>query len=378
VVAGVGVVLLLAHPWLERRRVSRQLVDDVVAVSALPFERPSHRGRPGPEASVIECLKGSLPDGGFPRAPLGFTNALQDGGATVDGGSTWLEQHASQAGVVRRCLEAPRVGNFEEFGCLAGPSFATLPGSMAWLHGGAVGAVDGGAALEACLDAAALERDAPMLGGLLGAMLSGLSARSTTEPCLRALSRASPEARRAAAEVLSRLAEGQATFSNVLRLERSTATVSIFGGALAASDVARLPMTARACVGSLSGADASDRLKMWLLLPSYGQKMAYLIERSKTDPLLESAAVRGVLADQSPMERLVGDDAIPTWPGFARRFANIERKLAALRTLVEVLDGREVTPPPWLKVSRAEGSLRIAVEFDDGWADYELGPLEER
>jgi hypothetical protein len=378
----VGVVLLVARPWVEQRRVSRQLVDDVVAVSALSFERPSHRGVSGSEASVIECLKGSLPGAGFARAPLGFMSALRDGGAPVDGGHAWLEQHASHAAVVRRCLEAPRVGNFEEFGCLGGPSFdvkANLPASMAWLHGGAVGAVDGGAPLEACLDAAALERDAPALGGLVGAMLSGLSARSTTEPCLRALSRASPEARRAAAEVFSRVAEGQTTFSSILRLERATATVSIFGGALAPTDVARLPMTARACVGSLSGADASDRLKMWLLLPSYGQKMASFIELSKTDPLLESAAVRGVLADQSLMEKLVGDqDSISNWPGFARRFANVERKLAALRTLVEVLDGRETTPPPWLKVSRAEGSLRIAVEFDDGWAEYELGPLKER
>jgi hypothetical protein len=371
----VALALLLAAPWAERRRLSAQVVDEVVAVSNLTFDRPSHRSGASSQTSVAECLSRSLMDAGLARPPTGFAQSHTDGGALGDGGAAWLSQQAASVALVRRCLEAPRVGEFDEFGVGCGPldRSLVLHVTTSWLRAEALGLVDGGSPFEACLDATALERDGPALGGLIGAMFAGQSARQTTGPCLRALAALNPSQRRTAAESLERIARSHVSFSTVLRLERAISSVAITGSVLAPSDVDRLPASARACRGTLGPTAVTEKMTTWALLPAYWHRMVSLIRIAETDALLESAKARRAMEERQLVETVVGTGYDSDWSRFARRAANVPRKTTALLALLEVLEGRPLVESPWLKGSVSDGGVHLEVEFDDGWSQYDVG-----
>ncbi|MDX2015670.1 MAG: hypothetical protein SFW67_36085 [Myxococcaceae bacterium] len=377
-VAVVAALLLLVTPWATRRRLRDDIVEEALAAAAMTFERPVHRGDAGAE-SVTACLEASLGrrDGGIEVPPVRSAPALSEEWM-LDGGAAWLERVREDVAVVRSCLGAPRVGAFQTFGYDCGPAATldtsrVLQSAMLWLRAEAMGHVPAARPLEACLDVTALERDGPALEGLIGAMLSASSAHATLEPCAGALTRAPHEERSAARAVLERIEPRLVPFSTVLRLERATMSVSIVGGLLGLADDHRLPSTARACVGSLDlVTEPSMRFWVWATAPNAWSRLRQLEALAETDPRLESPAAQLIMHDVSFIESLVPDPLPSDWTRFARRADNTPRKTRALLTLLDALEGRPTTPPPWLKVSVSPTNVHLEVEFDDGWKTVDL------
>lgn len=368
VVALVGLGLLLAGPWATRRRVSLEVADELVATSRLVFERPPVRAPVNDDRSVVECLERALPAASLARPPAGLSGAFGDGGAWPDGSATWVEAQRKNVEQLRACLGAPAVGPFD-FDCDVGaplPRGLLLQVGLTWLRGEVSGAFDGGAPLSACLDVTALERDAPALHGLVGAMQAAASARSTLEPCARALAQASASDRRLASETFARLRATSLPIASVMRLERGITGVSAFGGALRRVDLERLPLRARGCAGRQ---DVGSR---WLLLPSVWERLRALERVAEGDPLLASPEAEQLLSEPGFLEALANDPFMIPWPRFARRYTAVALKLDALLALDEGLAGAAPRGTPALKVTPHDGGLTLEVGFEEGWTQVDV------
>lgn len=376
-VALVAVSLLLVLPWAERRAIRNKIIEDARWASTQTFERPVHQ--PGhPDGSVIACLDARfthLP--GLTRPPTGFTISISDGGALPDGGASWIELQRANVALIRECLREPRVGNFDSFGFDCGPPgrverSLALHVTSAWLQAELAGFVDGGVPLEACLDATALERDGVALDGLVGGLLGGMSATQSIGGCVEALVRASAEERARAISALEIIRRGQAPFSTVLKLERATSGVSIYGSTLAQSDVTSLPESARRCVASLQGnPDTTQRIETWLMLPELWHKAAALEQVSVTDPLLETSLARSTLESGFLVSLLV-PSGWNDWPRFARRYGSISRKTDALLAVGEGLRGHAPAAMPWMRLVLTDSSVKIEIELDGSWKTFDV------
>lgn len=183
----LALALLVVLPWAERRAVGKRIVEDATWAASSTFERPSHRPSQL-DGSVSSCLDARLAGATLTFAPI----ELFRSDAGTDAGTAWFEQQRTNVAAIRECLREPRVGPFDSFGshCLPADrvehSKAMLV-AWSWLRLEVVGLIDGGSPLEACLDAAALERDGPALDGFTGAMVGAATAAESIGGCVEAL-----------------------------------------------------------------------------------------------------------------------------------------------------------------------------------------------
>jgi hypothetical protein len=376
----VGGALLLASPWATRRALREAIVEEVVVLSSNDFSRPAHRGEGG-SGTVIECLDAVFAgvDAGVQRPALPLARPFTP--AVLDGGRAWLEQTRGEVTLARRCLEAPAVGPFDAFGERCGATAhlsrsRVLLGVLVWLRAEASSLVPDAAPLDACLDVTALERDAPAVDGFVGAAFAGTSARLTIEPCVRALTFASPAERERARRSLERITSGLVPFSSVLRLERGIIGVSGIGGVLHVDASPRLPESARACVGSSGlSVDAKTRLGLWLMAPTAWDRLRRLEELSRLDPRLESpAAVAATSTQWWWAERFFFDDDVNPagWARSARRYDTLSRKTATLLAVIAALEEKPVSTPAWMKLGVTPTTLHLEVELDEGWMTVDV------
>lgn len=361
----LALALLVGFPFAERRAVGRRLVEDATWAASSTFERPPHRPSQL-DGSVSSCLDARLVGATLTFAPIELFRS--------DGGTAWFEQQRTNVAAIRECLPEPRVGAFDSFGFDCFPPgradhSLTMAVATTWLRHELTGALDGGDRLEACLDSAALERDGPALDGLIGSMLGATSAAETVGPCLEVLTRATAEQRAHAKTSLERIKGGQLPFSTVLRLERAAVTVSVLGNVLAAPDIARLPASARACVGT-GEFTREHRFENWLLLPTHWRKLTDLERLSVADPLLDAPAVKTAL-ENSLLEDWLHEPP-SEHPRLARRYASVSRKTDALLALIQALDGG--TPPtfPWMRLSVTETHVHLEVQLNDLWKTFDV------
>lgn len=371
----VGSVLLLAAPWATRRALRAEMLDEVQATKALTFERPAHlAGRASP--SVVGCLETAFgADAGLERPPFSLSVLMRDGGSIDGHGAVWLEAHRDGVSVIRRCLDAPRAGSVNLFpDCVARRSLDRLllfRAGAVWLEAEARQHVDGGAPVEACLDEAALLRDGPVFGGLIGALLSAASASSSLEPCARALAAASPTERSRARASLEQVVAGLVPMSTVVRVERAATAIGL-GNVMGLGDGDGLPLDERACVGGFVQDDLAVKAAVWWSAPHAWRRLEQLEALSRSDPLLATPAAREVVEDQTWSEQGLGLHGLLDWPKYARRYSNVARTTQALLAVVDVLEGRPHLKAPWLDVAKTDLGVQLMVELDDGWRSFDL------
>lgn len=360
VAALVALPLLLL--WARRWAAGEQLVADANALAREPFVRPSHR--PGSiDGGVAECLgRVTAGDGGvWPPNDLGA--ALTQRLALSEEQRAWLDAQRLLASGVRECVAADFVGQPPRVGPFAGvvdvSGAKALSVGLRWLHAEAAGAIDGGSPEAACLDVSAVERDAPRLEGLFGAMLASTSAVVTMDPCMTALVHASADDRRHARDTLVAIQAGLLPFSDVLRIERVVLSMMVFRDVLTAAQRSRLPSSR-----APSSLEAGEWLKRWASWRPYWDTMKALeaIERSGGDPVAFSDveargdAILGLFADEEPR----------AMTRYKRRYESVARKHEAVLLLLRAIDGEQLALPPWmtLEVTPQRVLMTVVLERD--------------
>lgn len=362
------VVLPVLVLWARRWAAGEQLVAEANALAAEQFVRPSHR--PGSiDGGVAECLERVVPRNGGPSSPLDpiDTNeliiALAAQRPMMADHQTWAEAQRDIANGFRECLGAGFVGQTSVFGPLASVddsmSARSLNVAMNSLRLEALGVIDGGSPLTACLDLAAIERDAPRLDGLIGAMFASQSALATFKPCAAALVHASADDRSRARDTHTVIQAGLLPFADVLRIERVVLSTMHFADVLSASQRSRLPSS-----GAPRLLETGEWLKRWASWRPYWDTMKALeaVERSGGDSVVfadveaRGDAILGLFADEEPraMSR------------YKRRYEAVARRHGAMLLLLRALDGEQVTPPPWmtLEVMPKRVVMTVTLERD--------------
>lgn len=364
----VALVLLpLLVLWARRWAAGEQLVAEANALAVERFARPSHR--PGSiDGGVAQCLERvSMPDAGA-WPPLDLNAALTKRGALTEEHLAWLDDQRALASEVRECVAADFVGQTTRVGPLAGVEDVfgarALNVGLRWLHAEAVGAIDAGSPLAACLDVSAIERDAPRLEGLIGALFSSTSAVVTMDPCMSVLVHASPEDRRGARNTLGVIQAGLLPFADVLRVERVVLSMMHFRDVLTAGQRSRLPTS-----GAPSSIEAGKRLKRWASWRPYWDTMKTLeaVERSGGDSVAfaeveaRGEAILALLADEEWFA-----DEPRAMTRYKRRYESVARKHEAMVLLLRALDGERVTLPPWmtLEVTSQRVLMTVILERD--------------
>ena len=360
------VVLPVLVLWARRWAAGEQLVVDANALALEPFVRPSHR--PGSiDGGMAECLERVVPaaDGGASPPldridPNELIIALAAQRPMLADHQTWAEAQRDIANGVRVCLKADFVGQTSRFGPLANfdsMSARSLNVAMNSLRLEALGVIDGGSPLSACLDVSAVERDAPRLG-LIGAMFASQSALATVKPCATTLVHASADDRRRARDTLAVIQAGLLPFADVLRIERVVLSMMVFRDVLTAAQRSRLPSS-----GAPSSLEAGEWLKRWASWRPYWDTMKALeaVERAGdsvafSDVEARGDAILGLFADEQPR----------AMTRYKRRYESVARKHEAVLLLLRALDGERVAFPPWmtLEVTPQRVVMTVTLERD--------------
>ncbi len=317
---------------------------------------------------MAECLERVVPRDGGASPPLDRIDpneliiALAAQRPLSAGHQTWAEAQRDIANGFRECLKADFVAQTSRFGPLASiddsMSARSLNVAMNSLRLEVLGVIDGGAPLTACLDLAAIERDAPRLDGLIGAMFASQSALATFKPCAAALVRAAPDDRRRARDTLAVIQAGLLPFADVLRIERVVLSMMHFGDVLSATQRSRLPS-----VRAPSSFEAAELLKRWASWRPYWDTMKALeaVERSGDSVAFSSVEDRGdaILA-------LFADEEPRAMTRYKRRYESVARKHEAVLLLFRSLDGEQVVLPPWmtLEVTPQRVLMTVVLERD--------------
>lgn len=361
------VVLPVLVLWARRWAAGEQLVVDANALALEQFVRPSHR--PGSiDGGVAECLARVVPRDGGPSSPLDSidTNeliiALAAQRPMLADHQTWAEAQRDIGNGFRECLKADFVGQTSRFGPLANfdsMSARSLNVAMNSLRLEALGVIDGGSPLSACLDVSAVERDAPRLDGLIGAMFASQSALATVKPCATTLVHASADDRRRARDTLAVIQAGLLPFADVLRIERVVLSMMVFRDVLTAAQRSRLPSS-----GAPSSLEAGEWLKRWASWRPYWDTMKGLeaVERSGGD----SVAFSDVEARGDAILGLFADEEPRAMTRYKRRYDSVARKHEAALLLIRSLDGEQVALPPWmsLEVTPKRVLMTVTLEGD--------------
>lgn len=362
------VVLPVLVLWARRWAAGEQLVADANALALDPFVRPSHR--PGSiDGGMAECLERVVPRDGGVSPPLDRIDpndliiALAAQRPLSAGHQTWAEAQRDIANGFRECLKADFVAQTSRFGPLASlddsMSARSLNVAMNSLRLEALGVIDGGSPLTACLDLAAIERDAPRLDGLIGAMFASQSALATFKPCAAALAHASADDRSRARDALTVIQAGVPPFADVLRIERVVLSMMQFRDVLTAAQRSRLSSSV-----APSSLEAAELLKRWASWRPYWDTMKALeaVERSGGDSGAFSDvedrgdAILGLFADEEPR----------AMTRYKRRYESVARKHEAVLLLLRALDGEQVALPPWmtLEVTPQRVLMTVVLERD--------------
>lgn len=359
VAALVALPLLLL--WARRWAAGEQLVAEANALSRESFMRPSHR--PGSiDGGVAECLERAAAADAGAWPPLALNAALAKRLALNEEQRAWLDAQRVLASEVRECVAADFVGQTPRVGPLVGLDDVlgakALSVGLGWLRAEAFGAIDGGSPLAACLDVSAVERDAPRLEGLVGAMFASSSAVVTMEPCATALVRASGEDRRRARDTLLVIQAGLLPFADVLRIERVVLSMMQFRDVLTAAQRSRLPSS-----GAPSTLEAGEWLKRWASWRPYWDTMKALeaVERSG-----DSVAFSEVEARGEAILGLFADEEPRAMTRYKWRYESVARKHEAVLLLLRALDGEQVALPPWmtLEVTPQRVLMTVILERD--------------
>ncbi|MDP1917938.1 MAG: hypothetical protein Q8L14_16960 [Myxococcales bacterium] len=362
------VVLPLLVLWARRWAAGEQLVAEANALALESFVRPSHR--PGSiDGGVAECLERVVPRDGGASPPLDRIDpneliiALAAQRPLSAGHQTWAEAQRDIANGFRECLKADFVAQTSRFGPLASiddsMSARSLNMAMNSLRLEALGVIDGGSPLTACLDLAAIERDAPRLDGLIAAMFASQSALATFKPCAAALVHASADDRSRARDTLTVIQAGVPPFADVLRIERVVLSTMHFADVLSASQRSRLPSSA-----APSLLEAGEWLKRWASWRPYWDTMKALeaVERSGGDSVVFSS----VEARGDAILALFADEEPRAMTRYKRRYESVARKHEAVLLLLRAIDGERVALPPWmtLEVTPQRVLMTVVLERD--------------
>lgn len=341
VALGLGAFAVVRH-----RRLSRELVDEVIAMSA-PRPRLVHR-EPAIdstfEAQLVPLLDAPPAWGAFsPSAPEALQLNLRDVGdgrlpfekldpvAAADAALTrpWVEK-------LMACSRASATGGVDGFGPFADWDHPRM--QVSWyvplLRWGALevrrhlAGGDPRAALRWCADLMANARDVALARGLLGLGIATTTARGLAAPCEDAL-RAVPSAERAEFHAeFERVLGSMPSVAEVLRHEQALMGLMLFGRHLTAVDVARVPLVARPSVGTLAEAEPLRRFGLYLTWGDYHRSMRTLIDAA--DAPDRDPRFRAELADVGVVQRLLGETPSTTFLEMAQRHDE-------LRTLLERL-----------------------------------------
>ncbi|MCY1016979.1 hypothetical protein [Pyxidicoccus sp. MSG2] len=259
---GVAYVTLRTGPLAER------LVRDVEAMARTRYPRPSHvtPAVPGTFAQHLDPLMGEVLRLYRERsvafqsvAPAFPCRAVIEGREPVSALPTPCQEEWKKGReLVARVLAATHAeegGLPEGMGDLASPTHPYADTGMpALLHVIQLAALEtrlllaeGQAekAVDTCLDTLALSRELTLGGGLIGQMTSATGQGLLYRPCAAALDAAPMERKRSAVAQLSRLAEGQLPFSQMLKQESVVMQLMLFGELMPAELLAALPEGAR-------------------------------------------------------------------------------------------------------------------------------------
>lgn len=356
------IVLPILVLWARRWAAGEQLVAEANALARESFVRPSHR--PGSlDGGVAECLERVTAGDAGVWPPLELNAALMKRLALREDQRAWLDAQRSLAIEVRECVAADFVGQAPRVGPLAAldevSGARALSVGLGWLQAEAVGAIDGGSPLAACLDVSAVERDAPRLEGLLGAMIASTSAVVTMEPCMTALAHASADDRRRARDTFAVIQAGLLPFADVLRIERVVLSMMHFRDVLTAAQRSRLPSS-----GTPSSLAAAEWLKRWASWRPYWDTMKALeaVERSGGD----SVAFSDVEARGDAILALFADEEPRAMTRYKRRYESVARKHEAVLLLLRAIDGEQLALPPWmtLEVTPQRVLMTVVLERD--------------